>query len=326
MSSLKTRFWLLIFTLITAPFCQAAEVAMVTDGQASAMLDDQIWSVEIAEILPENVKLTVGSEQQLGLIHLLNNKEYQIPANAQVTLLKEGIKGIADNGKKIELVMNDTDLGDDMDDQTGAASLGRIFNPESISTSRSMRPSVPATSGNSEVQEQILKKQKADPSKQISKEKKDMNKDQIIDSFEELEQVEFESDRVILPTSYLVVAMPSEAAKAAELKETQRLGNANLEIFKTEQQNNWNILYVKQLEPKKLDYKINLNALTGLAPMSLVYLEPAKISLANAIKLEKYKLYYQAAGAWFELASKNKISQRVLKQHLNRLNQLINKN
>ncbi|MGM0600796.1 MAG: hypothetical protein ACQETH_13380 [Candidatus Rifleibacteriota bacterium] len=321
MSSFKISLWIMICMLITATFCQAAEVAMVTDGKASAMLDDQIWSVELAEILPENVKLTVGSKQHLGLIHLINNKEYQIPADSQITLLEEGIQGIADDGKKLELVMNDSDLGDDMDDQTGAASLGRVFNPKTTSRLRkSARPSSPQQSQS----EPVVEKHEVQASEQFSP-RQDLEQDTLKESLIEMKETKLQR-KSVMPADFMVFAMPPELAQATELKGMQKLGDANLEIFKTEQQNNWNIFYVKQLEPKRLDYQVSLDSLEDLAPMSLVYLNPARINLANAIKLEKYKLYYQAAGAWFELANNKKISPRVLKQHLSRLSQLINKN
>ena len=322
MSLFKNKLWILTFLLMTASYCSAAEVAMVTDGKATATLDDEIWSVELAEILPENVQLMVGSEQHLALIHLINNKEYQIPADSQVTILKEGIKDTEDNGKKIELVVIDSNLGDDMDDQTGAANLGRVFNPPS--PRKSARPVAPPSPPEEQSSTVLMEKESYsadDYSPAFDKQRQETQVPNLMETKpEKLKRKQLKDSK------YLVFAMPATLARNTGLVDMNKLGDANLEIFNKKQQNNWNIFYVKQLEPKSLDYTINLNELADFAPMSLVYLEPAKIDLANAIKLEKYKLYYQAAGAWFELANKNQISQRVLKQHLSRLNQLINNN
>lgn len=119
---MNIRTALVIFLLFPASMVLAGmDVAMVVSGTATAQFENDTWKVQIAEMLPENVILNVAADSILKLMHLTNNKEYEIPANATVKVTAKSIEGTDVEGQTINIATGKMLVDASMQQQTGAA-------------------------------------------------------------------------------------------------------------------------------------------------------------------------------------------------------------
>lgn len=122
----------LVFVLLIISSMALADVAMITDlsGKVTATLEESSWEATLAEILPDGTHLKTAKESYVTLIHMVENKEYKIEAEAEVTVTAAGVTGENLSGKELTVVASSFDLGADSANQAGAAHIDRGMNKE----------------------------------------------------------------------------------------------------------------------------------------------------------------------------------------------------
>jgi len=135
----RSMFWLvpaMLLILITADAVMAKEIALVTDvrGTVTATLDNnRSWHPVVGESLPVGAKIAVGPDGELKLIHLGENKEFTLGANAQATLQEDSLadKQGCDAGQDLEGLPTGISLEAASKNQMGAIDPQRMDTPAS---------------------------------------------------------------------------------------------------------------------------------------------------------------------------------------------------
>lgn len=345
------RILLLVCLLFSVSVvCTAEDVAMVVSGAASAKLGNESWQVELAEMLPAGVLLKVGSAEILKLIHLANDKEYEIPADSEVKIATDSIEGIDFSGKPIEIVTNDLNLGEGMGQQTGAAYLDR----------------------NTRAREEVVMKEKiqslfrASSQAQESGPQSEIINNKSLESFDDVSDSSMsgldvgmanstQADEENPPANPILEApkpqsapAPVDKAKDASSCRPKKAETAQkLLVFAVPEsiaaqftrkdddydyssekkagivnfanKGDWVEFFVDGRMDEKENFSIVFASAEKNFEVPLCVIETSKAKMSDALGLEKQGLYHQAAGTWMELAKRLAISEAALNKHLERL-------
>ncbi|MEW6708808.1 MAG: hypothetical protein AB1403_03215 [Candidatus Riflebacteria bacterium] len=326
------RYCILSFafmSIISAGF--AADVAMVVSGAAIASLEKESWNVETAEMLPENVILTVVKDSVLKLIHLSNDMEYEIPSEAQVKVTAETIEGQDISGKQIKLVNGQLIVDASMNQQTGAAFGDRhLLKKKEDNLRLSARP-LPAPAKPPQPEVQADKKFSPDSFNEevtpiiISEVDGEKSTDLGVNngSRENLDSVDMVQSGPACSdcAKKIFFALPEELADKAKNESTdyQLDSNCGLLIASYSRNLNWVLFECDALNAEITEFSAVFANNEAFSALPLKYFESLETKISVALQLEKDGYLYQAAALWFKIAEELKLTERVLNMHLNRI-------
>lgn len=345
MSSCKTA--LLVFFVLLTSVGMTADVAMVVAGAATAELNQETWQVEIAEMLPENVILTVAADSLLKLMHFATNKEYEIPALAKVKVTADEVEGSDVEGQEIELISGKIEVDASMEQQTGAA-----YGDRHIQAGRKPRASrVPSPSPRPAAPPRLQPEEKPDANfiTQFDKEVKlpeqpEIQSDKIDDEFM---PKTVQNDSALVATDLEESSVPRkmpDKKKSEEEKERETVASIGFAVpkslYDTFSKAGADFHFVSPEAGSILSVthehdwvKFSFSApTTGIASFSGNFLmtegdfivtllnQPnMEAKFSNAMALEKNGHFCQAAAMWLELAARLNLDKKVLNMHLQRL-------
>ncbi|MDN5278656.1 MAG: hypothetical protein PWR01_2621 [Clostridiales bacterium] len=315
------RGLLLLFLCLTAMTGFAADVAMVVSGMAQAQLGDESWSVELAEMLPANVVLTIGPDGSLKLIHLVADQEYELPASSTALVTDEGVDCKDVSGTSIELVSADIELGKDMNQQAGTAMPDRKARQAAVPAG-SFRPSRVAMPKTVALPEPM-------PEMAISDEEFNSV---IVDESKSSEPLVLQKPKSFKPVAkeevmpqFIAFAIPEDVADKFDKVDKNYIysGSEGLQLLGYESLKDWVLFRVNVADLKAEEFELKFASGMKDAVVKFANLSSDGVTMLDAVKLENKGLLYHAAGAWFVLAKKYSISDRVLENHLKRLSEKI---
>ncbi|MFZ5949774.1 MAG: hypothetical protein ACOYXC_03650 [Candidatus Rifleibacteriota bacterium] len=330
MNPVRYGILLLSFMLIISTGF-AADVAMVVSGAAVASLEEESWNVETAEMLPENVILTVVKDSVLKLIHLSSDMEYEIPSEAQVKVTAETIEGQDISGKQIKLVNGQLIVDETMNQQTGAAYGDRHLRKKKEDNLRISAKPAPAPVEQPEPKVQNENKfspelfdEEATPIKIFEADKEKSNNLGIFSgSSEMLDSGDMAQSGPACSncTKKIFFALPVELADKAkgESNHYQLDNNCGLQIASYSLNLDWVIFECNAINPEKTEFSAVFANNEALSAIQLKYYESLENKISIALQLEKDGHLHQAATLWFRIAEELKLTERVLKMHLNRI-------
>lgn len=319
----------------------AEDVAMVVAGQALAKLDNEVWQVQLAEMLPEKVFLTVGPQEILKLIHLANDKEYDLPPKSQVQISATGIEGTDVAGKSIKLVTSDLDLGAGMGAQTGAAFVGKGRRQLRPSKRKSLIDDLPKAEDLKEMEGVHFESDDFDSNSISEIQPKTSDQKAKTNIYERLSM----SARPDAPISAPSEASPLSLSPKPEKKSEQsredlivfaipvettrqflKMNNVfefsselGLNLISADEKDGWIEFFIAAPASVAEDFAFTFLTADGTHEVRLKPMKFAQARMSDALRLEKQGLFNQAAGTWYELAQKHSISKKILGSHLSRL-------
>jgi hypothetical protein len=329
------RGLLLLFLCLTAMTGFAADVAMVVSGMAQAQLGDESWSVELAEMLPANVVLTIGPDGSLKLIHLVADQEYELPASSTALVTDEGVDCKDVSGTSIELVSADIELGKDMNQQAGTAMPDRKARQAAVPAG-SFRPSrvaMPKTVALPEPMPDIARSDKdlPEPMPEMAISDEEFNS-VIVEESKSSEPLVLQKPKSFKPVAkeevmpqFIAFAIPEDVADKFDKVDKNYIysGSEGLQLLGYESLKDWVLFRVNVADLKAEEFELKFASGMKDAVVKFANLSSDRVTMLDAVKLENKGLLYHAAGAWFVLAKKYSISDRVLENHLKRLSEKI---
>ncbi|GAB4282288.1 MAG: hypothetical protein Kow0029_27760 [Candidatus Rifleibacteriota bacterium] len=311
---------------------------MVVSGVARATYKNDSWDVEVAEMLPDGVELKTPGDNSLKLIHLGNDMEYLIEENSTVIVDSNGITGSDVSGKEIKLLVAGQNLGNEMNQQTGAAELGRT---SATNIARNLSAPLPdkkkkesdslafmaSPSADESVNEET-KKTSEPESGQTQNYKADDNYDKVVKEqpavLMQKPKTDLENENNNIDTEKymeLPLAIPGAIAESLIQEEDLYKYEARPEIVLVRKffKNDWLILVFEVPQNFTEEIKVTLKAKEHDYSFDLLKQDAKNSELADALKLERLNKNNQAAGLWCLLASRIGISDEALKVHLNRI-------
>lgn len=340
---MNIRTALVIFLLFWANTTFAAmDVAMVVSGTATAQLENDTWKVQIAEMLPENVILNVAADSILKLMHLSNNKEYEIPANATVKVTAESIEGTDVEGQTINIATGKMQVDSSMQQQTGAAYGDRHIllrakkkDDYSNKIAREINKDFrigdsgfdDITKGGSEEKLQEAPESSLPPSTQPAPAQDDLLTSTVTQPAGLEEEEEADDRQAQLPKS-LYFAVPQEMYESfAKPGADFTFSNEHqASILSIEKKNGW-VYFTCESPQNDIDvFEGNFLTSSGKYVVALLNQPDLECRFSVAMDLEKQGRLCQAAAMWLKLGEKFALGEEVLNLHLNRLKKKITGN
>jgi hypothetical protein len=340
---MNIRTALVIFMLFSANMVFAAmDVAMVVSGTATAKLAQDTWKVQIAEMLPENVVLTVAADSLLKLMHLANNKEYEIPASATVKVTRESIEGTDIEGKTINIATGKMLVDASMQQQTGAAYGDRHIlmrekkkNSDYGNNARMMDKGIkiedlgfddktgnePA-GGDSIIQTPSGNESIIDPTPASTQ----SSGFPPIQS-DGLHEDEANEREIQLPKSvFFAVPLEMYESFAKPGADFTFSNEHQASILSIEKKNGW-VYFTCESPQNDIDvFEGNFLTSSGKYVVALLNQPDLECRFSVAMDLEKQGRFCQAAAIWLKLGEKFALGEEVLNLHLNRLKKKITGN
>lgn len=355
MSSCKTA--LLVFFVFLTSVGLAADVAMVVAGAATAELNQETWQVEIAEMLPENVILTVAADSLLKLMHFATNKEYEIPALAKVKVTANAVEGSDVKGQEIELISGKIEVDPSMEQQTGAAYGDRHIQTRSKPQVSRAAPLAPRPSA-----------RPAAPARMQPELKSDANLITQFDNEVEVpEQPQTQSNEI--DDEFMPKSIPSDSSlnntldesasyneapdkkKSEEEKERETVASLGFAVPKSlydtfskagadfhfvspqagsilsvTHEHDWVKFSFSAPKTDIASFSGNFLMTEGDFIVTLLNQPNMEAKFSNAMALEKNGHFCQAAAMWLELAARLNLDEKVLNMHLQRLHKKLTGN
>lgn len=305
------KFFRALFVVIMAvspTMISAADVAMVVSGAASAELGKEKWAVEIAEMLPENVVLTVGTEDILKLIHLASDIEYEIPAGARAKITGESIEGSDLTGRPLSIADGKIFVAADMGEQAGTANPDRHL----FETTDGAMKAVPAPS------RPIIETPQAPPDEKKKREQQISGFPVSNETSDSSGPSGLTDDFVHLPTLHF--ALPQTCVN--DLSKDERgifAVEPATQIETIGSEHNWVVFSCRVPENIETEFSPVFTLASEAFRVNLIISDKAEQTMGMALSLEKQGYPAMAAAMWFELAKKYQLSDKVVKSHLDRL-------
>jgi hypothetical protein len=338
------KICLLILLFVAVGFCgNANEVALVTElsGKVTADLRGDVWTLELAEMIPAESIVKTGSESHLIIAHFPLNVELKVGENSQIKIGEKSFESEqAVETTLMKMVAANISLANDMNQQTGAVDSDKVLTQKFSKRSRSSS-TIP---------------QKA---KTLKEEKKsDLVAPGLEDSFNEEEVVNAQPETSIVEISGRIsgeeakpsidmtessfssnlvsnssnqelalikigLALPAKVYEGLLLEETLPVlisEFATAEITGVENKDNWYLLSLSlPTLLVKNNKRVALKTKDGVLEIAVNSFNEKTPAVKDLWMLEQNGFYSQAAMGWVRLHSLDLVKDRNFISHMKRL-------